>query len=222
MIRLSSVILFLLLTLGTSAIQAQDPVDIANARGSALIDSTMALLNIRAQHFNEELARINALKALDVPSLVKDSIAKNKEKIKDFLSYLDVYRELSKRYMDAVEDSVKQLRKLMPNRLKIAFMQDFIDAYKLDQNPFDKYTLELTKLFTKVQKALTYLEASKITFVDKKIQFTDKKEYEEYNELITEVENSQKKVATAGATSQRSSIDANALMQKAYGKLTRK
>jgi hypothetical protein len=221
MIRLLSVILFIVITSTAGLLKAQDPVDMANARGSALIDSTMGSLNIRAQRFNEELARVNALRALDVPSLAKDTIPKNKEQIKDFLNYLDLYRELSKQLQEAIEDSVKELRKLMPTRLKQTFMKDFLDAYQLDQNAFDKYTLELTKVFTNVLKVLSYLETSKVTIANKKLQFTDKKEYGAYGELIEAVETSQKKLASAGAASQKASIDANAMMQKAYGKLNK-
>jgi len=222
MIRLFSAIFSSIVLFSTLSLYAQDPVDIANARGSALIDSTMASLNIRAQRFNEELAKVNALKALDVPSLTKDIIPKNKEKIKDFLDYLDVYRELSKQLMQATVDTVTELKNLMPKRLKAAFMEDFLDAYKLDQNTFDRYTLELTKVFTNVVKALTYLETSKVTIVDKKLQFTDKLEYDEYNKLITDVEKSQKRLVTAGAASQKASIDASSVMQKAYGKLNKR
>ncbi|MEI8134501.1 MAG: hypothetical protein WCH46_05400 [bacterium] len=199
--------------------QAQEPVDIANGRGSNLIDSTMASINIRAQLFNEQLAKVNAIKALDVPSLEKSVIPKNKETIKDFLSYLDVYRDLSKKMMSAIQDSLKDLRLLLPTRQKEGFMKDFLDAYKLDQNAFDEYTLSLTKVFTNVIKVLDFMASSKVTIADKKLQFTDKKEYEDYNKLISEVEKTQKKLATAGAESQKASIDASSMMQKAYGKL---
>jgi len=222
MIRSILVIFCTVSLFNVSLVHAQDPVDIANARGSALIDSTMASLNIRAQRFNEELSKVNALKALDVPSLAKDIIPKNKEKIKDFLNYLDVYRELSKQLMEATDDSVEALRILLPKRLKAGFMEDFLEAYKLDQNAFDKYTLELTKVFTNVTKALTYLETSKVTIVDKKLQFTDKQEYDEYNKLILDVEKSQKRLVTVGAASQKASIDASSMMQKAYGKLNKR
>jgi len=219
MIRLFTVLLCISFFSATGFLFAQEPVDIANSRGSSLIDTTMASLNIRAQRFNEELAKVNALKALDVPSLTKDIIPKNKEKIKEFLSYLDVYRQLSKQLMDGVEDSVNELKKLMPTRLKAGFMKDFVEAYKLDQNAFDKYTLELTKVFTNVLKVISYLETTKVTIANNKLQFTDKTEYDTYSELITTVEKSQKKLAAAGAASQEASIDANSMMQKAYGKL---
>jgi hypothetical protein len=202
-----------------SSVQAQDPVDIASARASALIDSTMASLNLRAQRFNEELAKVNALKALEVSSLAKDIIPKNIEKIKDFLNYLDVYRSLSKKLMESTEDSVHILKEMMPSKMRESFLKEFMDAYRLDQNSFDKYTLALTKVFTQVNKVLTFAENSKIAIENNKLQFTDKKEYDEYSELIEEIEKSQKKLVNAGASSQRASIDAGKMMNEAYGKL---
>ena len=204
---------FLLVT----SIRAQDDPDALQARASRLIDSTMASLNLRAQRFNEELASINATKPLEGTSLSKENIAKNREKIKDFLSYLEVYRSLSEKLRAQIEDSVKTLRAKMPSRHRATFLQEFTDAYNMDQDAFDKYTLALTKLFNNINAVVVFVETSNVTTKDNKLQFSSQADYDKYSELITAVEKSNKRLITASANSQKATIDASALMQKAYG-----
>ncbi|MDP4220774.1 MAG: hypothetical protein Q8896_10080 [Bacteroidota bacterium] len=206
---------------GASPIRAQDDPDAINIRASHLIDSTMASLNIRAQRFNEELAKINALKPLEVSSLAKDVIPKNREKIKDFLSYLDLYRSLSSKMKQAIEDSVMTLRMKMPKSHREKYLQDFLDAYSLDQTAFDKYTLALTKVFTNVDAVLAFLETSNVKIDDGKLQFSSQTELDKYSKLDKLVMESNKKLITASANSQKANIDASTMMQKAYGAVKR-
>ncbi len=201
------------------ALRAQDDPDALSLRASQLIDSTMASLNIRAQRFNEELAKINAVKPLEITSLAKEVVPKNREKVKDFLNYLEVYRSLSGKQRQEVEDSANSLREKMPSRHQATFLKDFIEAYEMDQNAFDKYTLALTKVFTNINAVLLFIETSKMTIQDTKLQFTDKKEYEKYSELIEAVEKSNKRLINASAASQKATIDASSIMQKAYGSI---
>ena len=202
-----------------SPLRAQDDPDALVIRASHLIDSTMASLNIRAQRFNEELAKVNALKPLEIASLAKETIPKNREKIKDFLSYLDVYRALSNKMSEEVEDSVNNLRSKMSSHHRASFLKEFLEAYDMDQSAFEKYTLALTKVFTNINAVLAFMETSNVTTKDNKLQFNNKKEYEKYSELIEAVEKSNKKLINASATSQKATIDASAMMQKAYGSI---
>ena len=211
-------VLFVFFT-GATPVRAQYDPDALNALGSQLIDSTMASLNIRAQRFNEELAKINALKPMDVTSLAKETIPKNRAKIKEFLSFLEVYRAESATLRQGIEDTVNALRSHMPSRHQASFMKEFLDAYDLDQNAFDKYTLALTKVFTNINAALDYIDQSDVTIKDNKLQFTSKGVYDKYSELITAVEKSNKKLINASAASQKATIDASSMMQKAYGAL---
>ena len=199
------------------SVHAQDDPNSLVVRASRLIDSTMASLNIRAQRFNEELAKANALKPLEVASLAKETIPKNREQLKDFLSYLDVYRTLSHKLQEDVEDSVKNLRSKMSAHHRATFMQEFLDAYDMDQTAFNKYTVALTKVFTNINAVLAFIETSNVTTKDNKLQFNNKEEYEKYSELIEAVEKSNKRLINASATSQKATIDASGMMQKAYG-----
>jgi hypothetical protein len=217
MFRFLFTILFFIGATGVSSVRAQDDPDGLNIRASHLIDSTMAMLNIRATRFNEELAKVNVLKPLDAASLTKEFIPKNEERIKDFLNYLDVYRSLSERQKQEVEDSVSLLKSKMPSNHRVGYLKEFLDAYNMDQSAFDKYTLALTKVFTNINAVLAFIETSKVTTKDNKLEFSDKKEYDTYSELISAVEKSNKKLITASANSQKATIDASSMMQKAYG-----
>jgi hypothetical protein len=219
MLRSFFACILFVLAAGISPARAQDSPDGLNVRASRLIDSTMAALNLRAQRFNEELAKINAVKPLDVSSLGKDVIPKNREKVKDFLGYLEVYRTLSAKQREEVEDSARVLKAKMPSHHRETFLKDFLDAYDLDQSAFDKYILALTKVFTNINAALAFIETSKVEIKENKLQFSDKEEYEKYSELIAAVEKSNKKLINASAASQKATIDASALMQKAYGEI---
>jgi hypothetical protein len=210
---------FFIVVFIATIVHAQDPVSAANDRGSNLIDTTIATINLRAERFNEEISRINGLKALDVPAFQKDTIKKNKQRIKGFLDYLDVYRALSSQLMKATEDSVKALRALMPRNEKEKFLKDFLDAYEMDQKAFDNYTLALTKLFTNVINFLDFLEASHYEIKGNKLLFTSEDESKQSNDLMETVQEVQKKVIEASAKSQRASLDAHKKMQKAYGQV---
>ena len=222
MIRSFFALILVVSVIGISPAHAQDDPDALNARASRLIDSTMAALNLRAQRFNEELLKVNAAKPLEVTSLVKDVIPKNRGKVKDFLDYLEVYRSLSAKLKREVEDSVNKLRAKMPSRHQATFLKDFQEAYDLDQSAFDKYILALTKVFTNINAALAFIETSNVAIKDNKLQFTDTKEYKKYSTLIATVEKSNKKLINASAASQKATIDASAMMQKAYGEIKNK
>jgi hypothetical protein len=221
MLRSFFAFILLVSVLRISPAHAQNDPDALTARASRLIDSTMASLHFRAQRFNEELAKINAVNPLDIASHGKDVVPKNREKVKDFLGYLEVYRQLSGQQKQEVEDSTSALRAKMPSRHQATFLKDFQEAYDLDQSAFDKYTIALTKVFTHIDTALAFIETSKVEVKDNKLQFTDKKEYKKYSELIAIVEKSNKKLINAGAASQKAMIDASAKMQKAYGAINK-
>ena len=157
--------------IGTAQVRAQDDPDGLNVRASYLLDSTMAALNLRAVRFNEELDKINAVKPLDVSSLDNDMIPKNREKVKDFLEYLAVYRALSEKLKQTVEDSVNTLRAKMPSRHKATFLKDFQEAYDLDQGTFDKYILALTQVFQNIYITLGFIENSGVTYNGTKYEF---------------------------------------------------
>ncbi len=209
------IIVFFAITI--SSARGQDSPDALVNRASQLIDSTETMLNIRAQRFNEEMVKMNALKPLEIVSLAKETIPKSREKIKDFLSYLEVYRSLSAKMKKEIDDSVSNLRSKMSAHHRASFLKEFLDAYDLEQSALDKYTVGLTKFYTNINAVLEFIETSNVTLKDNKLQFTNKEEYEKYSELIEAVEKSNKKLINASATSQKATIDASAMMQKAYG-----
>lgn len=201
-------------------LQAQvNPDEEVQMRAYTLIDSTISSLNIRTMRFNEELQKVNVIKKLDGSTLGKDVIAQNMQRIKDFLNYLEVYRTLSTKLKKEVEDSVEEIRKNMPSRIRNAFSKEFLDAYTMDQAAFEKYTLALTKFFSDVMDLFVFMETSKVAIKDNKFQFSDKEEYEKYNKINARIEKSNKKLINASANAQRAGIDANSMMQKTYGRV---
>ncbi len=213
----SFIVLGLLILSFVSPAGAQDDPDALVVRASRLIDSTEAMLNLRAQRFNEEMIKMNALKPLEATSLAKDTIPKSREKIKDFLNFLEVYRSLSHKMKEGIEDSVNNLRSKMSTHHRTSFLKEFLDAYDLEQSSLDNYTNALTKFYTNINAVLAFIETSSVTTKDNKLQFNNKKEYEKYSELIEAVEKSNKRLINASATSQKATIDASSMMQKAYG-----
>jgi hypothetical protein len=210
-------VLLVLLFVGAASAQHVDPLEAMNHRASQLIDSTMSRLNLRAERFNEELAQINKARPLDASALTPETIAQNLAKVKDFLGYLEVYRSLSAKSRQTTEDSVAGMRSEMPSRIRKPYLQDFLDAYALDQNAFDKYTVALTNVYTKVSDVLKFLSTAKIKTVSGKIQFDDKAEYESYQDMMTEVTAVNRKLISASAASQKATLEASEQMQKAYG-----
>lgn len=210
-------LLLLALTFGTASAQHVNPLDAMNHRASMLIDSTMQRLNLRAERFNEELSKINKARPLDASALTPEKIAENLTKVKDFLGYLDVYRTLSAKSRQTVEDSVAAMRSEMPSRIRKQYLQEFLDAYAMDQSAFDKYTVALTNVYTKVSEVLTFLSNAKIKLVNGKIQFDDKAEYERYQDMMNEVTGVNRKLISASAASQKATLEASEQMQKAYG-----
>jgi hypothetical protein len=121
----------------------------------------------------------------------------------------------------AIEDSVMTLRMGMPKNHREKYLQDFLDAYSLDQTAFDKYTMALTKVFTNVDAVLAFLETSNVKIDDGKLQFSSQTELDKYSKLDKLVMESNKKLITASANSQKANIDASTMMQKAYGAVKR-
>lgn len=212
--------IIVVLSCNTKPFLAQvNPDEEVQMRAYTLIDSTISSLNIRTMRFNEELQKVNVIKKLDGSTLGKDVITENKQRIKDFLNYLEVYRTVSTRLKKDVEDSVEEIRKGMPSRIRNAFSKEFLEAYTMDQEAFEKYTLALTKFFSNVMDLFIFMETSKVAIKDNKFQFSDKEEYEKYNKINARIEKSNKKLITASANAQRAGIDANSMMQKTYGQI---
>jgi len=179
MFRSFLVIVLLVAGFALPKVFAQESPEALNVRASQLIDSTMASLNIRAERFNEELAKINAVKPLDVASIGKEVIPKNREKIKDFLNYLEVYRTLCAQQQKEIEDTVNAFKVKVPARYKTAFLKDFLDAYDLDQSTFVKYTQALTKVFMNMDAVLAFLDQSNVTTKDKKTSIFEQRRIRE-------------------------------------------
>jgi hypothetical protein len=211
------IILFCLLSVPAAFAQKGDPMEAMSTRASRLIDSVMAKLNLRSERFNEEMDKVNKAKALDPGSLDSVKLRKNILVLKDFLEYLEVYRSLSARMRSDVEDSIQAMRSEMPRRYKQTYLQEFLDAFHKDQSGFDKYTLALTKLFSTISDVLKYIATAHVQVVEGKLQFADKKEYEQYQKMMDNVNESNKKVISASAASQRATLEASQAMQQAYG-----
>jgi hypothetical protein len=212
MVRYSRYFVILLMLGLSSAIRAQE-----HSIDDALnfIDSTRATIKLRSDRFNEEIAKINKLNVLDVPSLDSVSIKKNKVQLKDFIEFLDVSRSLSRQLMKAAEDSVARINELLPKK-KAKNLTDFLNAFESDQKAFNKYMESLSKVFSNVEKTLSFLQTCDYTIKDKKILFTKKTESDKYGAYFKELEEAQKKAAYSGADSQRASIEAGDTFGKSY------
>jgi hypothetical protein len=217
MLRYLKSALFFIIIFTAAVASAQTPVEVDHALN--LIDSTNAIVKLRSDRFNEEITKVNSLNVLDVSSLDKSVIPKNIKKVKDFIDFLDVSRSLSAHSMQALEDTVENLKEVGLTKKMTKSYGDLIKAYESDQKAFDKYTLALSKVFTNVVKILTYLDSCDYTIKDKKLIFTDRKQSEAYGELFTGLEESQKKAAYAGADSQKASIDARDIIHKVYDEI---
>jgi hypothetical protein len=168
-------------------------------RATHLIDTAMKGLNLRAKIFNNELEKINALRPLDPDSFISPRNDTVISGIKDFVSYLEVYRTMSNATLASLKDSVA------------------LDAYTLDHTAFEKYTKALSSLYTDVLKAIEYGKSINIQVKDGQLQFTDKDEYDTYSKIINNIEKTNEKVMKAGNAAQKATADASLAMQKAYG-----
>ncbi len=204
--------------------QEKDAETLIGERSGALIDSTMNGLNRRATIFNSELGRVNALNPLDTNALIPDTIKRNIGAIKDFLSYLEVYRSVSTKTLQDVKDSVERIRMFIPKAKRDGYLKEFIDAYSTDHSAFEKFTLALSELYSGVRDALQFVDSTGLTgrykVFQSQIEYDKyKADYEKYKKIISAIEKSSTKVRNAGEKSQRVTTDASIAMQKAYGKL---
>jgi hypothetical protein len=217
MMKFSRAVVFFICIFTAVGVSAQTPVEVDYALN--LIDSTNALIKLRSDRFNEEITKVNSLNVLDVASLGKSILSKNAKKVKDFVDFLDVSRSLSRQSMHALEDSVANIKERGLTKKMMKPYDDLVKAYESDQKAFDQYTLALSKVFTNVVKILSYLDTCDYTIKDKKLIFTERAQSEKYGALFTELEESQKKAAYAGADSQKSSIDARDMVHKIYDEI---
>ncbi len=207
-------ICFLALLFLASGLRAQGPMDEMNARAVHLIDTTMHTINQRSEHFNEELDKIHKRNLLDPSMLDSAHIVENIAKIREFLSYLEVYRTVSTKFREEVEDSVLAFRSELPRKMRDTYLEDFVVANRKDHSGFEKYTLALTDLYTRIKETLELLLVSKIEIKDGKIQFNSKDDYEKYQQYMNIVNKANKKLITAGADSQRATLEAGEQMNK--------
>ncbi|HET9135528.1 MAG TPA: hypothetical protein VFO76_02735 [Candidatus Kapabacteria bacterium] len=186
-------------------------------RANRLLDSSMASVNVRAQRFNEEMSRVNQLKPFDSTSLTVEKIKSNRASLKEFLSYLEVYRSLSAKLLAQVDDSIMALRADAPRSHRETYLQEFQEAVHKDQETFNKFTLALTSLWKKIDEVLEFLQNSKTELHGGKIQFTVEDEYKKYQALMEEVNKLNKKASTAGSASSKAAFEASQVMNEAYG-----
>lgn len=209
---------FIIAFLSSSAFaQAPSPEDMLSDRANALIDTAMKGLNLRAKIFNAELDKINTLRPLDPDSFTPKRMDSVITGLKDFTSYLEVYRTMSNVTLKSLQDSVETIRTFVPKSKRKTFLKEFVDAYTLDHNAFERYTKLLSVLYIDVIKALEYGKLINIEVKDGQLQFTNKQHYDEYSKIIETIEKNNKKVVTAGAHAQKATADASLAMQKAYG-----
>ena len=208
---------FIIALLSSSAFAQPSPEDMLSDRANALIDTAMKGLNLRAKIFNSELEKINILRPLDPDSFTPKRMDTVLVGLKDFTGYLEVYRTMSNASLSTLKDSVEAIRAFVPKSKRKTFMKEFLDAYTLDHTAFEKYTNSLSVLYAGVIKALEYGRSIDVQVKDGQLQFTDKKQYDEYSKIVATIEKDNKKVMNAGATAQKATADASLAMQKAYG-----
>lgn len=199
--------------------QPEVVLDMVNASAGRLIDSTMQTINLRADIFNEEVAKVNKLRPLEAENMTKEKVEVSLPAIRDFLSYLDVYRATSDKEKLRIQDSVKLFRSYLEKNKQKKFLKEFLNAYSMDQSAFYKYTQSLTTLYTNVIDLLNFMAASKAEIKDNKIVFTDKAELKRYETIMAKVEKNIQKQATASLAAQKATFEAGQIMQKSYGKL---
>lgn len=212
--------LFSLLTivfLSSSAIAQPSAEQMLADRATNLIDTAMRGLNLRAKIFNAELEKINALRPLDPDSFTPLRIDSVITGLKEFTSYLEVYRAMSNATLQTIKDSIEAIRITAPRQKRKTYLKEFADAYTLDHTAFAKYTTLLSQLYADVIKALEFGKSISIEVKDNQLQFTNKQHYDEYSKLISVIEKNNKKVMNAGAAAQKATADASLAMQKAYG-----
>lgn len=219
MIRMFFLLIFSTILITAAQAQPDVVMDMVNGEAAKLIDSVMSRLNLRAEIFNDEIARVNKLRPLEAENLTKVKIEANIPIIKEFLSYLDVYRSVSDREKAAIADSIASLRLYLPKSRQKKYLKEFEDAYALDQAAFYRYTLALTALYTNVLELLNFMQTAQTEIKDNKITFKNQKEYHHYEQIMAKVEKQVKRQGRASLASQKASIDAGEMMQKAYGKL---
>lgn len=207
----------MLALLSSSAFAQPSAEDMLSDRANALIDTAMKGLNLRAKIFNTELEKINLLRPLDPDSFTPKRMDSVVTGLKEFTSYLEVYRTMSNATLRALQDSVEAIRAFIPKSKRKTFLKEFVDAYTLDHNAFEKYTKLLSVLYTDVIKAMEYGKSINIEVKDGQLQFTNKQHYDEYSKIIETIEKDNKKVMNAGAAAQKATADASLAMQKAYG-----
>ena len=199
--------------------QPEVVMDMVNASAGRLIDSTMQTINLRAEIFNEEVSKVNKLRPLEVENMTKEKLETTIPAVKDFLSYLEVYRATSDKEKVRIMDSVKQFRSYLPKQKQKKFLKEFVDAYTMDQGAFYRYTQSLTTLYTNVIDLLNFMSTTKAEIKDNKIVFTEKAELKKYEAIMAKVHKNINKQASASLAAQKATFDAGQIMQKSYGKL---
>jgi hypothetical protein len=219
MLRRSFVLVVLIGLHGLANAQPDVVLDMVNHSAAKLIDSTMQMINLRADIFNEEVSKVNKLRPLEVENLTKEKVEANIPIIKSFLGYLDVYRATGDKEKLRIQDSVTALRAYLPKAKQKKYLREFMNAYSLDQEAFYKYTQSLTALYTYVTDLLQLMSTAKTEIKDAKIVFTDRTELKQYEKILANVEKQIKKQSVTSLASQKASFEAGQIMQKSYGKL---
>lgn len=194
-------------------------MDMVNSSASKLIDSVMNGINIRSDIFNEEKAKVNKARPLDTENLTKEKIGENLPTVKEFLSYLEVYRATSDMEKKRIADSVAMLRAYLPKSKQKKYLKEFVDAYAMDESAFYKYTVALTSLYSHVIDLMQFMQNADVEVADGKIMFKDRKQLKEFEKIQLKIEKQLKKQASAGLAAQKATFEAGQIMQKAYGKL---
>ena len=213
-------VVFMILIAGvtTSVAQVEDAAEKALVeRANKLLDSSMTAINFRAQRFNEEMTRVNQLKPFDSTSLTAEKIKANRVGLKDFLSYLEVYRSVSTRYMQEVDDSIKAIRSAAPSTVRETYLMEFQQAFHKDQETFNKFTVALTAVWKKIDEVLEYIQTAKMELHGGRMQFSSEDELKKYNTFMEEVTKLNKKASSAGTASSKAAFEASQAMNEAYG-----
>jgi hypothetical protein len=219
MLRKLFVLCALLLLQGISQAQPDVVIDMVNGSAARLIDSVMQTINLRADIFNEEVSKVNKLRPLEIENLTQEKVIANIPVIKEFLGYLEVYRATSDKEQLRIQDSVTMFRSYLPKAKRKKYLQEFVNAYSLDQGAFYKYTLSLTSLYSNVLDLLNFMSTAQTEIKDGKIVFRDRTQLKQYERILAKVEKQIRKQSSASLAAQKATFEAGQIMQKAYGKL---
>ena len=178
-------------------------------RVDKVIQSAMDAIQANTVEFNDEIAKMNEVRPLELQNLDSAHVATNMAVSVQFLEFLKHAQIEEDSLSRVLEDSVYAIQQSMPPGVEENALNAFGESHSGDRKAFDGYIGSLSKLYSQVLDVLSFLHHTNYRVGKTGLEIASKEDAAQYTKLMKAIDATSAELQKASQESQKATALAN-------------